>query len=192
MRSTHYGYQCGHNTLTDFASSGDRIAVWRSILPQHFNTIDGHWTTEGSNCSLQTWKGEDDDEREIQLYNIAAKYAFLTNCVTMDRDHHIAVITMNTIVQSIGHLLIIGQCTSTSLTIIVQNNWQDLSSHQTLQDECSSGTLLTCLTCHIGMLAMGIVVTFATWYHCTRLHLSVWGCYCPSPVRLTSQQQFDQ
>ena len=86
MRSTHYGYQCGHNTLTDFASSGDRIAVWRSILPQHFNTIDGHWTTEGSNCSLQTWKGEDDDEREIQLYNIAAKYAFLTNCVTMDRD----------------------------------------------------------------------------------------------------------
>ena len=99
---------------------------------------------------------------------------------------------MNTIVQSIGHILIIGQCTSTSLTIIVQNNWQDLSSHQTLQDECSSGTLLTCLTCHIGMLAMGIVVTFATWYHCTRLHLSVWGCYCPSPVRLTSQQQFDQ
>jgi hypothetical protein len=92
MRSTHYGgnrFSDDMNAvithMTDFASSGDhRIAVWRSVLPQHFNTVDGHWTTEGTNCSLKTWKG--DEEQEIQLYNTAAKYVFSTNCVTMDRD----------------------------------------------------------------------------------------------------------
>jgi len=51
MRSTHYGgirfsddINAAITHMTDFASSGDRIAVWRSVLPRHFNTVNGHWT----------------------------------------------------------------------------------------------------------------------------------------------------
>ena len=37
--------------LAGFASGGDKIAIWRSALPQHFNTPDGHHE-EGKKCSL--------------------------------------------------------------------------------------------------------------------------------------------
>lgn len=92
MRGTHFGspkfnddIQAVITHMTDLTSMGDRIAVWRSVLPQHFESVDGHWSAnKHTNCSVKTRKA--DGRREIQNYNTVANDAFLTHCNAMRRD----------------------------------------------------------------------------------------------------------
>ncbi|KAL7540222.1 hypothetical protein ACHAXR_009953 [Thalassiosira sp. AJA248-18] len=68
--------------LADFASSGDnRVAIWRSALPQHFNTSDGHFR-EGKGCSILTRKKPNLSHADatIQLYNTFYNKAFAEFC----------------------------------------------------------------------------------------------------------------
>ena len=105
--------------------------------------------------------GKEMKSKKFSCITLLQNMYFRQTVLQWTETHHTAVTAMNIIVQSIELLLNIGQCTSTSSTIILQNTWRDSSNHQPLQEECSSGTLLTSLTCHTGMLAMGIVVIFA-------------------------------
>ncbi|KAL9186030.1 hypothetical protein ACHAXT_005268 [Thalassiosira profunda] len=64
--------------LADFASSGgDKIAIWRSALPQHFQTDDGHHE-EGKECSLVPRKPADGGV--IQKYNAIYEETFARIC----------------------------------------------------------------------------------------------------------------
>lgn len=76
--------------LVEFAASkSNRIAVWRSALPQHFNTTDGHYQ-KGKTCSLaqlllqnhptETRKGNGVTRQAIQNYNQAYDEVFGDSC----------------------------------------------------------------------------------------------------------------
>eukprot|EP01083_Nonionella_stella_P050615 134589_1 len=59
--------------LVDFISSkNNRIAIWRSTLPQHFDTFDGHYEKGNNKCSLK--------QRPLQRYKNETNYAFSTFC----------------------------------------------------------------------------------------------------------------
>lgn len=70
--------------LTDFASSGDNKAIYRTALPQHFNTSDGHFDSPGDSktCSLQHRKPEGSNSTMFQNYNRIYNKAFATLCNT--------------------------------------------------------------------------------------------------------------
>mmetsp|Transcript_13429 Transcript_13429/g.29162 ORF Transcript_13429/g.29162 Transcript_13429/m.29162 type:complete len:292 (-) Transcript_13429:138-1013(-) len=66
--------------LTDFTSSGDnRIAIWRSALPQHFDNDDGHFGKAGDQCSLLPRKPSGSDA-VIQEYNKLYNNEFAKFC----------------------------------------------------------------------------------------------------------------
>lgn len=65
--------------LLDFASSNDRTAVWRSALPQHFDTHDGHYAKSKS-CLLQPRKSSNISETVIQDYNKLYNAEFAKFC----------------------------------------------------------------------------------------------------------------
>jgi hypothetical protein len=56
-----------------------RIAIWRSALPQHFDTPDGHYQ-ENAECSLSPRKLNHSDDNPIQLYNKIYNDAFSEFC----------------------------------------------------------------------------------------------------------------
>ena len=62
--------------LVDFASSSNRIAIWRSALPQHFNTKDGHfdhYQKTAKTCTAQ-------NNASIQEYNKVYNAGFAELC----------------------------------------------------------------------------------------------------------------
>mmetsp|Transcript_79864 Transcript_79864/g.222395 ORF Transcript_79864/g.222395 Transcript_79864/m.222395 type:complete len:545 (+) Transcript_79864:116-1750(+) len=64
--------------LTSFgASRNDRVAVWRSVLPQHFNTSDGHFGP-AKNCT--PLKTKSNSPRPLQNYNRMAEKGFAKHC----------------------------------------------------------------------------------------------------------------
>ena len=71
--------------MADFASATtsagrDRIMVWRSVLPQHFNSTDGTYE-EGLGCSLKPLRPSGMfGQQEIQNYNNVTDSIFLENC----------------------------------------------------------------------------------------------------------------
>jgi hypothetical protein len=93
MRGTHFGspkyrddVMAAMTYMADFASdttmSGrDRIMVWRSVLPQHFNSTDGHYE-EGLGCSLKQLRPKSGmiGQQEIQNYNNVTNSIFLESC----------------------------------------------------------------------------------------------------------------
>ena len=73
-------FRAGISYLVDFISSKkNRIAVWRSTLPQHFDTVDGHYEVGNYNCSLKHLKISG-SRSNIQQYNNATNYAFSSFC----------------------------------------------------------------------------------------------------------------
>jgi hypothetical protein len=56
-----------------------RIAIWRSALPQHFDTPDGHYKPN-SECSLSPRKLNRSNDTPIQLYNRIYDDAFSEFC----------------------------------------------------------------------------------------------------------------
>jgi len=73
-------WKAGITYLVDFISSKkDRVAVWRSTLPQHFDTYDGHHEEGNYNCSLKQLKIPDSGPN-IQNYNNLTNHAFSTFC----------------------------------------------------------------------------------------------------------------
>jgi len=68
--------------LVDFVSSRKGVAVWRSVLPQHFNSFDGHYQN-GDNftdCNQFT-------KRPNQNYNKAIDHAFDMYCNNTQKTH---------------------------------------------------------------------------------------------------------
>lgn len=67
--------------MVDFISSKkNRVAVWRSTLPQHFDTVDGHHEKDNYNCSLKHLKIRPGSGSNMQNYNNATNNAFSTFC----------------------------------------------------------------------------------------------------------------
>lgn len=94
MIGNHYGnnkfaddFQAAVTSLVDFSSNG-KIAVWRSILPQHFNSANGHHPHQDPNgecvpfaqSNLTNIESDDGITKSIQNFNVAANKGFSRHC----------------------------------------------------------------------------------------------------------------
>jgi hypothetical protein len=78
-------FQAAITSLADFSRSNEKISIWRSILPQHFDSEDGHYPhhdNNGAQCkSIQRNETEGDIMRKsIQNFNKAADDGFAKYC----------------------------------------------------------------------------------------------------------------
>jgi hypothetical protein len=95
MIAGHYGknkfaddFQAAITTLADLSNNG-KIAIWRSILPQHFDSSDGHYPHSQTDAECKPLQNNDANidvvdnrtiKKVIQNYNTAASQEFAKHC----------------------------------------------------------------------------------------------------------------